>query len=133
MNFMSRSIIASGLVLAVTPMAAAHVYLSTPLKPRYELRTINCAACHQKDVRDKSIENLTPFGSDIAKILEGKDITKRITEAKKLDRAERDKALDAIKEEYLKALDKLDKMKAPSGKLYSEALPAGEIEGTKPR
>ena len=91
-----------------------------------------------KSILAHSVEQAKPLlkqmhPSDIAKILEGKDITKRITEAKKLDRAERDKALDAIKEEYLKALDKLDKMKAPSGKLYSEALPAGEIEGTKPR
>ena len=118
--------------ILVSP-ASAHSQLGTPLKKKYRLRSVSCAACHLKEEREKSIEHLTPFGKDVAKILKGKKVTERIESAKELDREERDKVLDAIEKEYLEALKTLDKMKAANGKLYKDALPAGEIEGAKGR
>ena len=118
---------------ALAPPAAAHSQLGTPLKKRYNLRTISCTACHDKEVKEKSKEALTAFGKEIAKLLEGKMVSERIASVKGKPREEREKVLDEIEKEYLEVLDKLDKMTAPSGKPYAEALPAGEIEGTRPR
>ncbi len=115
------------------PAASAHGLLGTPLKAKYELRSVSCTACHLKESREKSKEDLTPFGVDIAKILEGKKVSERVEAAKDLESEERKKVYDEIEEEYTAALEKLDKMKAANEKLYEEALPAGDIEGTKPR
>ena len=120
----------SGAVFA--PPVAAHRQLGTPLKKRYELRSVSCNACHMKG-KKKAKTDLTAFGSDIAKLVEGKMVSERIEAAKDLEHDEQMKVLDQITKEYTETLDKLDKMKAPSGKPYSEALPAGEIEGAKPR
>ncbi len=125
-----------GIVMVLTllaPSVNAHTQLGTPLKKRYNLRSVSCTACHLKEKKERSKDDLTAFGQDIAKILEGKMVSERIAAAKEMDAEQRKAVLAKINKEYLEALDKLDKMKAASGKLYAEALPAGEIEGTKTR
>jgi hypothetical protein len=121
-----------GLALCAPP-ASGHSELGTPLKKKYELRSVYCTACHDKDEKDKSIEHLTPFGKDIARILEGKKFTERIEAAKELERDEKKKVLEEIEKEYIEALKKLDETKTADGKLYKDVLPAGDIEGTRPR
>lgn len=111
----------------------AHIQLARPFKPRYELRTITCAACHDKEQKEKSRDALTDLGKDLAKLLEGKRISERIEEAKDFSGDERKEFFETIEKETIEALEKLDKMKAPNGKLYAEALPAGDLDGTKPR
>ena len=120
-----------GAILA--PDVFGHVQLGTPLKKRYNLRSISCVACHQPEKKQKSKDELTAFGSDIAKLLDGKMVSERIAAAKELSRQQRKEVLDAIEKEYVEALEKLDTMKTASGRLYSEAIPAGDIEGAKPR
>ncbi len=131
-NLAATGLVALSLTL-MTPPTSAHSLLGTPLKEKYELRSVSCTACHLQEERVKSIEHLTPFGDDVAKILDGKAVTKRVEAAKDLESAERKKVYEAIQKEYVEALNKLDQMKAHNGKLYAEALPAGDIEGTKPR
>jgi hypothetical protein len=113
--------------------ALAHTQLATPLKKRYQLRTVSCAACHAKDQEEKTRDALTDFGKEIAKVLEGKQISDRIAAAKDLPSDQRKSVFAEIEKEYLEALDKLDALPAPSGKPYADAIPAGEMEGTKPR
>jgi len=133
MNKLARSAILVWLVGSIlAPAVSAHTQLGTPLRKRYNLRTVSCTACHVKDEKE-SRAALTAFGKDIAKILEGKMVSERIAATQELSREERAKVLKEMEQEYLEALDQLDKMKAPSGNPYVQALPAGEIEGTKPR
>ena len=125
---------ATWLVMAIlVSPAPGHSQLGTPLKKKHRLRSVACSACHNKEEKEKSIEYLTPFGKDIAKVLKGKKVTERLEASKELESEERKKVLDEIEKEYLEALLKLDKMKAPNGKLYKEAIPAGDIEGVNPR
>ncbi len=123
-----------GMVTAsLTPAAFGHSQLGTGLKTRYALRSVSCTACHPKAKKEKTKDVLTPFGADIATILKGKMVSQRIAATKEMNREDRTKTLEQIKREYLEALKQLDKMKAPNGKPYAEALPAGEVEGTRPR
>lgn len=103
--------------------------LGTFFKKRYTLRSVTCSACH---VKDEEKDLLNPFGKKIAKVLEGKNVSERIEAAKELEEEEeREEAEDQIAKVVFEALKKLDAMKAPSGKTYAEAIPAGEVEGTK--
>ena len=47
------------------------------------------------------------------------------------DDAKKKEIYGQVENDVLDSLKKLDDMEAPSGKKYSEAIPAGEIEGTK--
>lgn len=134
MQLRLRSMFVVGLAATIlVPSALGHSILGSGLKTPYNLRSVSCTACHDKEHKEKSKEALTPFGKDIATILKGKMVSERIEASKDLSREERTKVTDEIKKEFLETLKKLDKMKAASGKPYAEALPAGEIEGTKPR
>jgi hypothetical protein len=107
--------------------------MGTSLKKHHSLRSVSCYACHIKDEHEKTKDALTPFGKDIAKLVEGSNVTERLEAADELEKEEEDKVKDALKEEFQEVIQKLDKMIAPSGKTYADAMPAGEIEGTKVR
>ena len=65
------------------------------------------------------------------KLLEGKDVAARAETLKDLEKEDREKLTEELTKDLTDALDELDKLDAPSGKKYAEAIKAGEIEGTK--
>ena len=119
--------------LAWVDAVDAHSQLGIAFKKKYRLRTVSCNTCHLKAEKKKKRDALTPFGKELAQLLEGKQISDRLEASKKESKEQRDQVKDAVVKEFLEALDKLDALEAPSGKLYAEAIPAGEIEGTKVR
>ena len=100
------------------------------MKKRYELRSVTCYACH---VKGKDKEVLNDFGQDVAKTTDGLKLSQRLEAAKSLASEERQAVYRQVDQEFGEALKKLDKLQAPSGKTYAEAIPRGEIEGTKIR
>jgi len=113
------------------PSTFAQTKLGTAFKKTYGLRSVSCYACH---VKGEEKDVLNPFGKEMGKLLVGKNVTERLEAAKKIeDEDERDEVIAVMEKEFLEVFKKLDKMKAPGGKTYAEAIAAGEIEGTKLR
>jgi hypothetical protein len=111
--------------------SAAQTKLGTVFKKKYSLRSVSCYACH---VKGEEKDVLNPFGHKIGKLLEGKNVTKRLKAAKEIEEEEeKEEVIAVIEQEFLEAFKKLEKLKAPSGNTYAEAIRAGEIEGIKLR
>jgi hypothetical protein len=126
--------------LTVSPLFA-QTELGTALKRHYRLRAVACNACHLKGENDsddedadhKSRDALTEFGKVSAKLVEGTRVTERLDEVQDAERDVKRKVQEEIESEFVAALKKLDEMKAPDGKTWSEVIRAGEVEGIKPR
>lgn len=126
--------------LTVSPVLAQSE-LGTALKRHYRLRAVACNACHLKgendadddDASHKSRDALTEFGKVAAKLVEGKRVTERLDEVAEAERDDKKKVQEAIEAEFVAALKKLDELKTPDGKTWSDAVRAGEVEGIKPR
>jgi hypothetical protein len=114
------------------PPAFGQSEFGTTLKKKYKLRTVACQACHRPD-EEESKETLNDLGKTLAKLIEGKGLSDMLEEAGVSEGEEKEKLKEAVEKEFLEVLKKLDEMPAPSGKKYAEAIPAGEIEGAKPR
>jgi len=113
------------------PPAFAQTKLGTTFKKKYSLRSVSCYACH---VKGEEKDVLNSFGQELGKLLEGKNVTERLDAAKEIEEEEeKEEVLAVIEKEFLEVFKKLDKLKAPSGKTYAEAIKGGEIEGTKLR
>ena len=128
------------------PPVGAQTELGSVFKKKYKLRTVQCAACHVKsETGDDEKEEeeskddadhkkpLNAFGEVLQKLVAGKNINDRLKAAKKATKEDKEKVVKEVGEDFLKALEKLDTMNAPSGKTYAAAVAAGEIEGTKTR
>lgn len=120
--------------LTVSPLLA-QTELGTALKRHYRLRAVACNACHLKgdDEEHKSRDALTEFGNVAAKLVEGKRVTERLDEVEEGDSDVKKQVQEAIEAEFVAALKKLDELKTPGGKTWSDAIRAGEVEGIKPR
>ena len=114
------------------PAVQAQSVLGTAFKSYYKLKSVACEVCHIK-TENKDEHPLNDFGKTMAKMVEGKDVSKRLDAVKDADEAAQEKVKGEIEKEFKEVLKKLDEMKAPSGKLYPDAIKAGELEGAKPR
>lgn len=134
-NLIRRMFVFSAAFSVTVSPLFAQTELGTSLKRHYRLRAVACNACHLKgdDEEHKSREALTEFGKVAAKLVEGKRVTERLDEVEAADDDEKRKVQEAIEAEFVAALKKLDEMKTPDGKTWSEAIQAGEVEGIKPR
>ena len=121
---------AAALCWLLTPsnLAHGHSFMTKPFKARYELRSVTCYACH---VKGEEKDVVSDFGEVLKKLLEGKDVAARAETLKDLEKEDREKLTEELTKDLTDALDELDKLDAPSGKKYAEAIKAGEIEGTK--
>ena len=137
-----RKILLSAVVglLAVgmfSSVASAHGQFMKAMKAKYEFRTVSCYTCHAKGENPKTGERYgkevrNDFGKLFMPHLKGKDIDARVAKAKETeDEAEKEKLDEAITNDFLEALEKVEVMKADDGKTYAEKLKAGEIEGVK--
>ena len=63
--------------LARVDAADAHSPLGIAFKKKYRLRTVSCNTCHLKAEKKKTRSALTPFGKELAQLLEGKQISDR--------------------------------------------------------
>ncbi len=132
--------IAAAFSLTVSPLLAQSE-LGTALKRHYRLRAVACNACHLKgenetdddDAGHKSRDALTEFGMVAAKLVEGQRVTERLDEVKDAASDDKKKVQEAIEADFVAALKKLDELKTPGGKTWSDAVRAGEVEGIKPR
>jgi hypothetical protein len=129
----TRTLLIACLILALcAPTLQAQSVLATCFKKHYSLKSVACEVCHIK-TENKDEHILNDLGKVLEKLVEGKEINKRLEELKDREDAAADKVKEEVSKDFLEVLKKLDEMKAPSGKLYPEALKAGEIEGAKPR
>jgi hypothetical protein len=133
LNRTLRTLVVGCLILSlVAPAASAQSVLGTVVKNKYKLKSVACEMCHIKtENKDEHPQN--DFGKMLAKMVEGKDITKRLDAVENAEEAAKDKVKEEITKEFLEVLKKLDEMKAPSGKTYADVISAGEMEGLKTR
>ena len=132
-----------------------HTELAKALKAKHGLRSVTCYACHARKtdipaadlpafkLNKKAFRN--NFGQEIAKLLKGKDVTKRIFDAKAAAKAARgtpnaaqakaaaDKVKAAVTEEFLEVLKEVEKIKSPAGPTYGELLENAQLPGVKPK
>lgn len=128
-----RIVVVFGLMLSMlAPAALAQSVLGTTVKKKYSLKNVKCELCHVK-TENKDEHPLNDLGKDLAKLVEGKNITKRLDAVKDSDDDTKQKLNDEIGKEFMEVIKKLDEMKAPNGKTYAEAIRAGELEGAVPR
>ena len=103
---------------------------SKELKRKYKTpRGITCWTCHDKKKRGqkngKKFRN--ELGKRFEKLLSGKKIAERAAEMRKLkfEDPKRIKLNDEIKLDFIQALRKLEKLKAPNGQTYEHAFKKG--------
>ena len=115
---------------------SAHTLYKRPFQKRYDFRTVSCYACHvdAKDENGKRVgkEELNDLGKVIKGNMGDGTVTERINEAKKEERDVQKKLEAEIAEEFLKAMDEIDKLKSPDGETtWGELIKAGKIDGVK--
>ena len=129
----TRTLLVAGLILSLcAPTLQAQSVLATAFKKHYSMKSVACEVCHIK-TENKDEHPLNDLGKVLAKLVEGKAVNKRLEEIKDREDAAAEKVKEEVSKDFLEVLKKLDEMQAPNGKLYPEALKAGEIEGAKPR
>jgi hypothetical protein len=132
----TRTVVVACLILSLcTPLAQAQSVLGTVFKNKYKLKSVACETCHIK-TENKDEHPLNDFGKLLGKMVEGKEMSKRIKETidnENAPEAAKDKLKEELTKEFLEVLKKVDEMKAPSGKTYAEVIKAGEMEGIKTR
>ncbi len=103
---------------------------SKELKRKYKTpKGITCWTCHDKKKRGqkngKKFRN--ELGKRFEKLLSGKKVTARAAAIRKLkfDDPRRIKLTDEMKLEFIQALRKLEKLKAPNGQTYEQAFKKG--------
>jgi hypothetical protein len=129
----TRTSLVAGLVLSLcAPSVQAQSVLATVFKKYYKAKSVACESCHIKS-ENKDEHVLNDLGKVLAKFVDGKEINRRLEAIKDREDEEAEKVKEAVSKDFEEALKKLDELKAPSGKLYPEAIKAGEVEGTKPR
>jgi hypothetical protein len=129
----TRTVVVACLILSLcAPLAQAQSVLGTVFKNKYKLKSVACETCHIK-TENKDEHLLNDFGKILAKMTEGKQMTKRINDNENADEATKDKLKEELTKEFMEVLKKIDEMKAPSGKTYAEVIKAGEMEGIKTR
>jgi len=139
-------LVAGFVVLTVqASVCSAHVEMGKALKAKYKFRSASCYTCHsrKKDVAEadhaaykenaKAFRN--SFGDSLAKLLEGKEVTKRMAEIKELKKGDPKKVavVDDVVEQFLEALEEAEAEESPDGPTYGEALEAGTLDGVKKR
>ena len=132
-------------LIVQTSVCSAHVEMGKALKAKYKFRSASCYTCHtrKKNMAEEDLaaykENAkafrTPFGEALAKLLEGKEVTKRMAEIKELEKDDPKKiaVIDEVVEQFLEVLEKAEAEKSADGPTYGEALEAGTLDGVKKR
>ncbi len=133
------------ILVGQTSPILAQTEFQKALKKKYDFRTVSCFTCHSKktelaeEQQEAFAENpkafRNAFGKEFAKLLEGKEVTKRLADVKKLsaDDPEKKKVIDEVNKEFLDALKKVETLESPSGETYGELLKSAKLEGVKPR
>ena len=110
--------------------AAAHDFLKDPLKDRYKLKSVSCAACHPGS--NKAINNA--FGMKFKTAFKGKDYTARVYKAKDLKKKDKDageKALKGIGVEMVAQFEQVIAEVEKESITFGDMLTAGLLNGTK--
>ena len=136
------------LSLIVTPAISSHAQseFKKVVKNKHTNQKVSCFSCHTRKANvpedqlsafkenKKSFRN--SFGKEFDKLFEGKDMSKRLKEAKKLKKAGDTEKAKQIKsdviEEFKAALEKVEKIKSPEGPTYGELLEKGTLTDGKP-
>ena len=133
------------ILAAQTPPSLAQTEFKKTLQKKYDFKTVSCYTCHsrKREVPEEQHEAFAKnskkfhntFGKEFVKLLKGKEITKRLTDVKKLasDDPEKKKVVDEANKEFLEALKKVETLESPSGETYGELLKAATLSGVKPR
>ena len=99
---------------------------------KHELKTVSCYVCHVKgkDAEGNLLgkEHRNEFGRSIAKLLEGKNVTQRIKDARDLDEDAKQKVYDETTKEFLQAVEKVEKTKSSKGTTWEELIKAGDLD-----
>jgi hypothetical protein len=133
------------LFIAQTPPSPAQSEFKKALQSKYDLKTVSCFACHirKADIPEdqqaafkknaKSFRN--DFGKEFDRLLDGKNITKRLAAVKELeaDDPQKKKVKEEVTKEFLVALKEVEQVKSPSGVTYGELLEKGKLDGVKPK
>ena len=135
----------AAVLLVQSRTTLAHGPLRKALKAKYDFKSVSCYTCHSRE-DDIVAEDLAafemnkkaflnPFGKQLGKLLDGKDITKRMAEVEELesDYPQKKMVIGEVTKEFLEALMKLESVKSPSGTTYGELLKQGTLDGVKPR
>lgn len=115
------------------------------LQKEYDFKSVSCYTCHTRKA-DIAAEDLdafkenskafrNSFGEQLAKLLEGKGLTKRLKDVKKLksDDPKKKQVTEEVTKEFLEALKAVTSVKSPAGATYGELLKQGTLDGVKPR
>jgi hypothetical protein len=109
--------------------ATAENRFALVMKKQYRLRSVSCNSCHPKEQEENTRDVLTPFGKDVAKIVEGLMLSDQVAEVEDATVEKKKEVYEKVDKQFQEALKKFNEMKAPSGKTYAEAIAAGEVEG----
>ena len=126
-----------GLSVLVAGTALAHPVFDKALEGRHSVKA-SCYACHAKGDDPatgkrygKEVRN--DFGKLFDAQLKDKEIGQRVKQAKKEENdAKKEKLNEALTADFLEALDKIEAMPAAGGKIYAEAIKAGDVENIEP-
>ena len=113
-----------------TNSADAHDFLKKEIIERYGLKSASCSVCHPG--KNKAINNA--FGMKFKTAFKGRDYTKRVHDAKDLkkkDKAEGEKALDAIGVEMVAQFKEVVVDIEKESMTFAEMARAGLFAGTK--
>ncbi len=129
------SLVALLLIASASP-AQAHIIFKKAFQKEYGYKTVSCYSCHKqgkdKDGKTYSKKLRNEFGDTIAEQLKGKEITKRVKEAKtNKDAAAKTAAYKEINAEVLEAIKKISDKKSADGETWGDRLKAGKIDKVK--
>ncbi len=110
--------------------ACAHSFMKKPFQKHYDLKLVSCSTCHLKGEKKDLVNE---FGETIQKLLAGTDVAAQIQVSKAADKETKDRIEKKLAQEFAVVLNRLDELKAPSGKLYAQAIRDGDIAGAKPK
>jgi len=93
----------------------------------YKVKSVSCNTCH---VSGKPKTMRGDFGKLFDAELKGKDISKRLKDAKN-DPEKKAAVEKVVGAEFMEALKKIDKREFPGGGTYGEAIRAGKVKGIR--
>ena len=97
------------------------------MQNHYKVKSVSCNSCH---VSGKPKTMRSDFGKLFDTELKGKDISKRLEDAK--NNPEQKAAVEkVVATEFMDALKKIDKKEYPGSGTYGDAIQAGKINGIK--
>lgn len=130
-------------LLVHSPATLAHAPFKKGLQKKYDFKSVSCYTCHARkaDIAAKDLDDFArnsrsfrnSFGSQLGKLLAGKNTTQRLMDVKKLDLDDpkKIKVINDVTSDFLEALKKVELVKSPSGPTYGELLKMGILAGVK--